>query len=214
MQIRLPNPWIIAVAFLLTLVTLGLLTSCRVQKQSSTRTENRDSLALVAAKAELAEVIKERDHFQKKVEELEYLAITFAECPPAVNIDSLKAALSASGCRPEDIAALQEKLTAVQSKFEKAADGSVKVQGRLASITVSKQRIEDSLHERNAEIIRLKSELAVAKSQVRTEIKTVEKEVNRGWPWWIWFTIGLVSGVVLTALVVRWLWSESDHDNF
>lgn len=211
MQIRLPNPWIIAVAFLLTLVTLGLLTSCGVQKHSTAKTENRDSVALVAAKAHLAEVIKERDHFQKKVEELEYLAITFAECPPAVNIDSLKAALTASGCRPEDIAALQEKLTVVQSKFEKAADGSVKVQGRLASITLSKQRIEDSLHDANKKIIRLKSELTVAKSQVKTEIRTVEKEVKRGWVWWKWFALGLISGVVLLAVLLKWVWGKNEN---
>ena len=164
----------------------------------------------MAAKTQLAEVIKERDHFQKKVEELEYLAITFAECPPAVNADSLLK----YGCDTGYVAGLRSKLDSTQSKFERAADGSVKVEGRLASITLSKQRIEDSLHERNAEVIRLKTELAVAKSQVRTEIKTVEKEVKRGWPWWIWFTIGLIGGIVLTGVVIRWLWSESDHDDF
>lgn len=192
--------------------SLLLLTSCRVQKQSSTRTENRDSLALVVAKAQLAEVIKERDHFQKKVEELEYLAITFAECPPAVNLDSLKTALAASGCRPEDIAALQAKLEAAQSRFEQAADGSVKVEGRLKSVILSRQKIEDSLHERNAEVIRLKSELAVAKSQVKTEIREVIKDVKRGWPWWIWFTIGLVSGIVLVIVLIKWVWNDENDD--
>lgn len=198
----------------LIIFALLLAAGCGSQKHITTTTENRDSLALMAAKAELAEAIKEREHFRKKVEELEYLAITFAECPPAVNIDSLKAALAASGCRPEDIAALQEKLTTVQSKFERAADGSVKVQGRLASITLSKQRIEDSLHERNAEIVRLKSELAVAKSQVRTEIKTVEKEVKRGWPWWIWFILGMISGVALLIALLRWYVTSKAETDF
>lgn len=188
--------------------SLFLLTSCRVQKQSSTRTENRDSLALVAAKTQLAEVIKERDYFQKKVEELEYLAITFTECPPTVNADSLLK----YGCDTGYVAGLRSKLDSTQSKFERAADGSVKVEGRLASITLSKQRIEDSLHETNKEVIRLKSELAIAKSQVRTEIKEVTKEVKRGWPWWIWFTIGLIGGIVLVIVLIKWVWNDENDD--
>jgi len=207
MQIRLPNPWIIAAAFLLTLVTLGLLTSCGVQKHIATTTENRDSVALVAAKADLAEVIKERDHYQKKVEELEYLAITFAECPPAINADSLLK----YGCDTGYVAGLRSKLDSTQSSFERLADGTVKVQGRIASITLSKQRIEDSLHDANKEVIRLKSELAVAKSQVKTEIKTVEKEVKRGWPWWIWFVIGLISGVAGVFVLLKWVWGKNEN---
>jgi len=199
---------------ILITASLLLLFSCRVQKQTSTKTENRDSIAAVELARQLAETIKERDHFRKKVEELEYLAITFAECPPAVNLDSLKTALAASGCRPEDIAALQAKLEAAQSRFEQAADGSVKVEGRLKSVILSRQKIEDSLHERNAEVIRLKSELAVAKSQVKTEIREVIKDVKRGWPWWVWFILGLLTGAVLLFALMRWVFKDNDHDTF
>jgi len=209
MQIRLSNPWIIAAAFLLTLIMLGTLTGCGVQKHTITTTENRDSVVLMLTQKALAEVIKDRDHYRKKVEELEYLAITFAECPPAVNTDSLLK----YGCDTGYVAGLRSKLDSAQSSFERLADGTVKVQGRIASITLSKQRIEDSLHERNAEVIRLKSELAVAKSQVKTEIKTVEKEVKRGWAWWKWFVIGLISGIVLLAILLKWALNGSEDEN-
>lgn len=191
MQIRLPNPWAIAAAFLLTLVTLGILTGgCKVQKHVTRTTENRDSVSLMLTQKALTEVIQERDHYRKRLEELEYLAITFAECPPAINADSLLK----YGCDTGYVAGLRSKLDSAQSSFERLADGSIKVQGRIASITLSKQRIEDSLHDANKEVIRLKSELAVAKSQVKAEIKTAEKEVKRtpAWPFWLMLLVFLV----------------------
>lgn len=192
----------------------ALLSSCHVQKHSTVKTDNRDSIAAAELSRKLAETIRERDFFAKKVEELEYLAITFAECPPPVNLDSLKTVLAASGCRSEDIAILQDKLAAVQSKFERAADGSIKAEGRLASVTISNKKLVDSLHERNAEVIRLKSELAIAKTQVKSENKEDEREVSRGWPWWIWFTIGLEVGIVLVIALIKWVWNGDDDDTF
>lgn len=193
----------------LIIFALLLAAGCGSQKHITTTTENRDSLALVLAKKQMIELIRERDHFQKRLEELEYLAITFTECPPPINADSLLK----HGCDTGYVAGLRSKLDSTQSSFERLADGSVKVQGRIASITLSKQRIEDSLHERNAEVVRLKSELAIAKSQVKTEIKTVEKEVKRGWPWWAWFAIGLISGIVLLAILLKWALNGSEDEN-
>ena len=176
------------------LLALALLfSSCKVQKHITKTTENRDSIARVELATKLAEVMIEKEHYKKRVEELEYLAITFVECPPAVNADSLLK----YGCDTSYVASLRNNLDATQSEVERLADGSLKIKGRLSSVIMSKQKIEDSLHDATKEINRLKYELSVAQSQVKTEIKTVEKEVKRTsvWP----FALNLLIAFVCFA---------------
>lgn len=181
-------------------IFLSLLTGCVGSKHTAKQSVNKDSLAVVQIKSDLAEVQKERDFFQRKVEELEYLAITFAECPPAINADSLLK----YGCDTSYVDRLKNELDKTQATVERMADGSLKVQGQLKSVTLSKKRIEDSLHARDAEIIRLKSELTIAKTQVKTEIKTVEKEIEKRGAKWLWFIFGLTVGAGLMFGILKW----------
>jgi multidrug resistance efflux pump len=198
------RPRYIAILILLFAAALVIFSSCKTVEKTTTKSEtNKDSLAVVEATKRLADMQKERDHYESKLKEMEYLQATFKECPPRIDVDSLRSVLKETGCDPATVTALINELDQTKAEYERLADGTVRIKGNLASITAAKSKQEDSLREITKENARLLEELQKSQTNVKTEIKTVEKEVTRK-PVATWYLLFFVIG----AVVGGWVWDR------
>ena len=190
------------VAFLITLILFSIILSgCKtVEKTVDREKEIRDSLAVVDAESRLAEMTKQRNHFESKLRESEYLQANFRECPPVINADSLRIALTASGCDSSDIASLRDELRRTKSRYQRLADGSVVIEGNLQSVTELNTKQQDSIRDISSEKIKLAEELKRTQTEFSAYKESVKKEVVKKpatfW-YWILFFAGLIAGAFL-----------------
>lgn len=182
---------IIAVLFVM-LAMLG----CNSQKQVAKSTVNKDSLAVV----ELTEIVNtlqsENAEYKRRVQELEYLGVTFTTTK-SINLDSLKTALIAANCPEADIKNLLDVLVAANSEIQILKDGTIQIKGQISSLSRSKSRLEEENASIKKENTELKESLAKARTEVKTEIKEkiVEKK-TQFIPWWVWLIVAAAAVVV------------------
>jgi predicted nuclease with TOPRIM domain len=192
-------------AFVVTLIILTLILSgCRTTQKTVTKSEtNKDSMALVEANKRLEKMAKERERLESKLSQWEQTRVDFQPCPPPVNLDSLREVLTDSGCDPNDIESLRKELTRTQSKYQRLADGSLIIEGNLASVTEAKEKQEDTLRDIQKE----NSELLDSINRVNTKLteakKEASKEVTRKPPY-DWYLLFFVIGVA----VGMWVWNK------
>jgi len=190
------------VALVLTLLIFSIILSgCKTTEKTVTKSEvNKDSLAVVEATKRLADMQKQRDFYESKLRESEYLQANFKECPPVINADSLRMALTASGCDSNDIASLRKELNRAQSKYQRLADGSVIIEGNLQSVTELNTKQQDSIREISKERTLLMDSLTKTQTEFSEYKKNQNKEVVRKpvfmW-YWILFIAGLIAGAFL-----------------
>lgn len=178
-----------------------LLSACKTTEKTVAKKEiNRDSVATAEALKRLADMEKQRDHFESRLKEMEYLQANFQECPPVVNMDSLREVLTASGCDSNDIESLRRELNRSQARYQRLADGSVIIEGNLASVTAAKSKQEDSLREITKENIRLMDSISRVNVRLTEATKETHKEVTRK-PVATWYALFFVIGMIVGGLI-------------
>lgn len=185
---------------ILFVAIISLLTGCIGSKHTTKSEVNKDSVATVEALKRLADMEKQRDYFESKLRESEYLQANFKECPPVINADSLRIALTAAGCDSNDIASLRRELTRTQSKYQRLADGSVIIEGNLQSVTELNAKQQDSIREISRERTILMDSLTKTQTEFSEYKKNQSKEVVRkpaAFWYWILFIAGLVAGAFI-----------------
>ena len=192
--------WFAFFIILLTAVSYFLSGCKTVEKTVDREKEIRDSLAVVDAESRLAEMTKQRNHFESKLRESEYLQANFKECPPVINADSLRIALTSSGCDSSDIASLRDELRRTKSRYQRLADGSVVIEGNLQSVTELNTKQQDSIRDISSEKIKLAEELKRTQTEFSAFKESVKKEVVKKpatfW-YWVLFFAGMIAGAFL-----------------
>lgn len=188
--------------FLITLILFSIIMAgCKTTEKTVDRSkEIRDSVAHVEAMKRLVDMQKQRDYYESKLREMEYLQADFKECPPVINADSLRMVLTASGCDSNDIASLRKELNRSQARYQRLADGSVIIEGNLASVTDLKNKQSDTIKEITADRLRIADELTTTKTELSVLKKNLSKEVVRKpatFLYWIVFFTGLIAGAFL-----------------
>lgn len=192
-------------------VVFGLLlaTGCHVQKSRSRSSLDKDSVTIANLQRHIEDLETENTHIRKRLQEMEYLGVEMQPCPQ-INLDSLRAAMIAANCSPEQIAALLDKLAAAETTIRKQADGTLEIKGKVQRLTQTKSTLEETIQSQNSTISRLSKELQEQKSQVKTVEKSVEKFVDRWYiPWWIWLI--LAAAVIGTWYYKGWTISRSER---
>lgn len=186
---------IIAVLFIV-LAMLG----CNSQKHVAKSTVNKDSLAVVELTEKLTVLKSENAEYKRRVQELEYLGVTFTTTKP-INLDSLKAALVAANCPEADIKNLLDVLVAANSEIQILKDGTIQIKGQISSLTRSKSRLEEENATIKKENQELKESLVKARTEVKTETKEkiIEKKTSFI-PWWVWLI------VAVAGIIAFWMW--------
>lgn len=198
------RPRHIAILLILFTALLVFLSSCRTTQKTVTKSEtNKDSMALVEANKRLEKMAKERERLESKLSQWEQTKVDFQPCPPPVNLDSLREVLTTSGCDPNDIESLRKELTRTQSKYQRLADGSLIIEGNLASVTEAKEKLEDTTKDLIKENSELVDSLNSAYTQLTEEKKEASKDLTRKLPydWYLlFFVIGVAAGM--------WVWNK------
>lgn len=185
----------------LFLLILPLLISCGgVRKITRNETVvTKDSTAYYRTENEKLTV--ERDEYARKVQELEYMELTFVACP---DLDSLRSTLKRSGCDTVVI----ERLIPAPSTIKKNADGSLEVTGQIKSLAQSKSRLEDELRVRDKAINELNDSLMYYREQ-NTAKANQFKETKRPFPW-LWLVLSFVGGFGLATALLMWAFKNTD----
>lgn len=193
--------------FVLTVMLILLIAGCNSGKEVSKSTRTVDSTAITELRKQLLTVTAERDNFQKRVEELEYLEMTFVPCPPALDVDSLRAVLIAANCSPKVVDSLMGTLNQANTIIKKLADGTLIIEGKVAKLSQSKQRLEQVLAEKDKRILALSDSLS--KAEAKVVIREVEREkVVKRFPWW-WVVLAFAAGAAAGIAVVKWAFLET-----
>jgi small-conductance mechanosensitive channel len=185
-------------------IVFGILlaTSCHVQKGKTKSYLNKDSVTIANLERHIEDLETENTFIRKRLQEMEYLGVEMQPCPQ-INLDSLRAAMIAANCSPEQIAALTTTLAEAETTIRKQADGTLEIKGKVQRLTQTKSTLEETILSQKSEISRLTTELQQQKSQVKTEVKTVDKFVDRWYiPWWIWLI--LAAAVIGTWYFKGW----------
>lgn len=179
----------------LTVVGLGILAivlfSCNPFKKFQGYTKDvYDSLYVVELEEKVKVLEIENGELTSRVNELEFLGVTFDN-----NCDSvLKTALLKAGCNTDSINAI---LNMYRSRIKTFADGTVEAEGFIKSLRRSKERNEETIAKYQREIDSLKEvkQKQIHWQQTVTITKTVTKK--KGINWWLWVLIGYGICVVL-----------------
>lgn len=187
---------------------LLLATGCHVQKGKTKSYLNKDSVTIANLMRHIEDQETENTYLRKRLQEMEYLGVDMQPCPQ-INLDSLRAAMIAANCSPEQIAALMATLAAAETTIRKQADGTLEIKGKIQRLTQTKNTLEETILSQKSEISRLTTELQQQKTQVKTEVKTIEKTVDRWYiPWWIWLI--LAAAVIGTWYFKGWTITRSE----
>lgn len=179
--------------FVFIVFLLLAFAGCHVNKQV-TKTETKiDSSAYYRKQAETYKA--ERDQYERRVNELEYFALTFVECP---DTDSLRAAILASGGKRETLDSVLAVLDSYRAEIKRNADGSIEARGRIAGLTQSKSKLEEVIAIREQKIAELRDSVAAKKVEIRTVEKTRDVERDSG-RWWLW----LLPVTAVLTLILR-----------
>lgn len=199
------------VAYLLFVLSLFILMavflpSCKASKEVIKTEYVRDSTVEEQLKLYVKKLTIERDNYAKKVSELEYLGISFKDCP---DMDSLIAAVRRSN--GANIDSVLKVIDSYRSEVEVAADGAIKARGQLASVTKSKTRLEEEIRQRDTRINELRDSLATKKTDVVTKIEIKEKSVKYI-PWWVYWLMPviLIIGIVAGWKLREWAANKSE----
>ncbi|MBE2229940.1 MAG: hypothetical protein IAE96_04765 [Chitinophagaceae bacterium] len=191
-------------------IVFGILlaTSCHVQKGNTKSYLNKDSVTIANLERHIEDLETENTHIRKRLQDMEYLGVEMQPCPQ-INIDSLRAAMIAANCSPEQITALLDKLAAAETTIRKQADGTLEIKGKVQRLTQTKSKLEETVLSQKSEISRLTSELQQQKIQTKSQVKTVEKTVDRRYiPSWIWLI--LAAAVIGTWYFKGWTITRSE----
>ncbi len=193
---------------LFILFMLLLIVGCHTQKHIVKSSINKDSITIANLQRDIEDKETENNFLRRRLQELEYLGVEMQPCPQ-INLDSLRKALVAANCSPEQIANLVAMLNAAETTIKKQADGSLEIKGKVLRLTQAKSTLEETISTQQKEINRLITELQQQKSQVKTEAKTVDKIVDRWYiPWWIWLV--LAAAVIATWYFKSWTITRSE----
>lgn len=158
---------------------LLLLTACPSSRHATTTTSATTVDSTAYYRQQIATLTLERDQFERRVDELEYLALTFVDCP---DLDSLRAAVLASGCR--NIDSVLRVLDSYRSEVKRYADGSLEIRGQLARVVQSKSKVEEESRLKDKKIAELRDSMAAKKVEVVEKWR--EREVEKTSLWWVW----------------------------
>lgn len=176
---------------------IGWFTSCNTSKNVNKTQSYYDRSVEKSLKRQIDEKNLLIAHYESRIRELETLGVVFTECP---NIDSILDAyrykLISGGCKQSTVDSLLSVISNQKATIKKNADGSLEINGRIASLQQSKQRDEKTIINLQNIITRLTNENDSLKVNVKTktEVKTVEKKTSFI-PWWVW--IVALSGYVI-----------------
>ena len=194
------SPRTIAYVIAAAAVLLVVFSSCKAGKDVIKTEYVRDSTVEEQLKLYVQKLTIERDNYAKKVSELEYLGISFKDCP---DMDSLIAAVKRSNGANLD--SVLKVIDSYRSEVEVAADGAIKARGQLASVSKSKTRLEEEIKQRDTHINELQDSLATKKTEVVTKIEVKEKSVKYI-PWWVYWMMPviLIIGIVAGGKLREW----------
>lgn len=190
---NLTKLWLAILAAALVIMAV----SCRSTKDVYKETTDKDSTAFQQLQKENSELRTEVSTLRTKIAELEYLGVTFQNCPSLPNIDSLKAVLKASGCRESTVDSVLSLYKQSQSEVEILADGTMRLKGNIASLTRTKQKLEEQVQEKSFMLYKKDVELNImaAALSTRTDIKDKHTVVEVGPPnWWLWLALVVFIG--------------------
>ena len=193
------SPRTIAFLIAATVVLLVVFSSCKAAKDTVKIEYRKDSSSEEALRKQVQTLTYERDNYAKKVREMEYLGISFKECP---DMDSLISAVKRSNGANLD--SVLKVIDSYRSEVEVAADGAIRARGQLASVSKSKTRLEEELKWKDIQINELRDSLATKKTEVVTKIEVKEKSVKYI-PWWVYW---LMPAILIIGIVAGWKFRE------
>lgn len=189
------SPRTLAYLIAAAVVLLVVFSSCKASKDAVKIEYRKDSTSEEALRKQVQTLTYERDNYAKKVREMEYLGISFKECP---DMDSLIAAVKRSNGANLD--SVLKVIDSYRSEVEVAADGAIKARGQLASVSKSKTRLEEEIKQLDTQINELRDSLATKKTEVVTKVEIKEKSVKYI-PWWVYW---LMPVILIIGMVAGW----------
>lgn len=193
--------------FLLVIIMLAF--SCESTKHVDTATSKTDSSGYKELQRQIAEKDLLLAHYENKIKELEALGITFSNCPPAANLDSLlndfKNKLLKGGCKQSTVDSLLAVISNQKTIIKRYADGSIEVQSNsIKDLQFTKQRLEETI----ADLKHDKDVLTTENEKLKTELSKKEtskvKDVKRSWFTGIGFTITLAIVALVVGGLLGW----------
>lgn len=209
------SPLFGCLSLVVILIILLLAFGCESQKHINKSEVNTDSIALSNANKKIQELTNEYSNSQQRIRELEHLEVTFTQPPPCptVDVDSLKLALLASGCRQETvdsaIAAYNEvskRYKDAEATIRKMADGSLTITGRIATLKQSKERLEETLRQSQHMVQFLTEENQQLQVELRKKQEVKVKDVKRSFltQWWLMLIVGIIIGAFGMYRIHQW----------
>ncbi len=172
-----------------------ILTSCAsVSKNLSTSQSSYDSSYMAQLENNLKEERARRQHLENELREQQFASVTFNDrpCPPTVIIDS--------NCNKDSMAkVVEEQRKIIESKsneVEILADGTIKAKGDLKYANYSRDKLAKRIFAILDSISYLKNNKANNSVSVKTETKTLEKQVVKWRIPWLLFALCFIAGCI------------------
>ena len=178
---------------MVTMLLIGVFSSCKTSKGISKTSTTVDSTSLKEAYEKIKTLTQERNTYYSKIRELEYLGVSFQDCPE-INIDSLRNVLKSGGCKQSTVDSLINLYKSAQTTIKKLADGTLEIKGKIGYLTQSKSKDEETLMQKDKTITELKEALKREKANVKTVTVTKDKVKKTSFlnQWWL-FPLGFIT---------------------
>ena len=175
------------------MLIIGCMQSCTTTKDITKTKTTVDSTSLKEAYEKISTLTAERDTYYNRVKELEYLSVSFQDCPE-INMDSLRTVLKEGGCKQSTIDSLINLYKSAQTTIKKLADGTLEIKGKIGSLTQSKSKDEETIMEKDKTIAELREALKREEANVKTVtvVKDKVKKTSFLNQWWL-FPLGFIT---------------------
>jgi len=168
------------ICFILIVIIIVLTAfGCNTEKHVAKERVVVDSTAIQELKRDIAEknsiIIKQSN----KIRQLESLGVSFKDCPPAINVDSLRRILTEGGCKQSTIDSLVNLLERQRTIIKRLTDGTLEIQSNsIKELQFTKDKLEETISELKSdnEIITKENERLKTELKKETETKKVDKK--------------------------------------
>jgi hypothetical protein len=138
--------------------------------------------------------------YERRIREMEYLGVTVKEqpCDTAAIRRAIQGAYKEHDCPAVNIDSIIHSLAPKPTKFKKNADGSLEVEGQIASIIQSKTKLEEENQSLKRTIATLLQSTATNTGKITTVESKKDKTSTSSFlnQWWL-FPLGVLVGLAI-----------------
>jgi hypothetical protein len=198
-----------AVAIML-MIALAM-SACTTSKHVTSAKLNIDSTAIKAearvrdSMVHVQEVIIES--YNKMISDLTTSGVTFEDCPPCMDRDSVLSLLDSAGRTRYLLIEQEAKIRDLTRKVKINADGSLEAEGRIKSAMMSKSRTENELRameRRNDSLWRVNDSLATRLETTLQVSQTEKSRTVKRFPWVPWSVALIFALLYGRERYIRW----------